>query len=105
MPFPPTELRLSVPLDAHDASYLAASARIASLRSRCTADDERTVRIYSPAPAGAATRACKPPSLRTFEDERGLLALRGAFGGRVIGRSRVDVGRSEHDGLAVIAFA
>ena len=31
MPRPPSEWRLSLPLDAHEASYLAASARIASL--------------------------------------------------------------------------
>jgi hypothetical protein len=33
MPLPSAELRFDVPLDAHDASYFAASARISSLRS------------------------------------------------------------------------
>ncbi len=30
MPLPPVEVRLSVPLEAHEASYLAASASISS---------------------------------------------------------------------------
>src|SRR5688572_2027984 len=34
MPLPPTESRLAEPLDAQEASYFAASARMVSLRSR-----------------------------------------------------------------------
>lgn len=41
MPLPPTELRLGAPLEAQEASYLAASARMASL------DCVFTVQIYS----------------------------------------------------------
>ena len=51
MPLPPTELRLAVPLDEHEASYLAASASTASLRwTVCREEDEfelNTVLIYS----------------------------------------------------------
>ena len=38
MPLPSLESRRSVPLEAQDASYLAASARIASLRSTSIAE-------------------------------------------------------------------
>ena len=37
MPPLPSECRLPAPLDAHEASYLAASARIASLSFSCMA--------------------------------------------------------------------
>ena len=51
MPLPPTELRLAVPLDEHEASYLAASAKMASLRwTVCNEEDKfesYTVLIYS----------------------------------------------------------
>ena len=51
MPLPPTELRLAVPLDEHEASYLAASASTASLRwTVCNEEDgleSNTVLIYS----------------------------------------------------------
>src|SRR6478672_2367939 len=81
MPVPPSELRGVVPLDAHEASYLAASARIASLRSSCIEGvnaqkraRKRTVRIYSPLP---------PPVGRGFAQERSKIkpafSLSGAF--------------------------
>src|SRR5688500_18614455 len=56
IPRPPTEFRLPVPLEAQDASYLAASARMASLRFVFT------VRIYSdsiiPSTVSASAGGC-----------------------------------------------
>src|SRR4051812_23935976 len=53
-PVSPSESRLSVPDDAQDASYLAASARISSFLSKSMEQ------VFSPVPVAPATRIFNP---------------------------------------------
>src|SRR6187551_3417403 len=92
MPEPPSELRFSVPLEAHEASYLAASARIASLRSSSMGPRRERPRgqrrlyeytvVHRPRPARGLRSG-------TLEDEARLLARRRILAGRLVRRPHV----------------
>src|SRR5215203_1433837 len=89
MPLPPSEWRLSVPLEAHEASYLAASARIASLRSSCIGGGSAlqrarhgTVRIYSRLPPSDGKGLAQERSkIRPAFSLSGALSVGGRSGG------------------------
>src|SRR6478672_3035721 len=98
MPLPPSELRFVVPLEAQEASYLAASARIASLWSSCIeggctpgrARDE-TVRIYSPVlPSVEQGIAQERSKMRPAFSLSDALSVGGWSGGRALTSSGVN---------------
>ena len=72
MPRPPSELRLSVPLDAQEASYLAASARMASFcwRSMAGAGYWMNKQYFAPAPRPSRARRHGPCSAHGYEQSR-----------------------------------